>query len=188
MTDPFPKIPMGNTPDGTETVVVRQGGVLRRFAFSALLPFFKGSKGDKGDPGPQGPQGLQGPKGDTGPQGAKGDQGPAGAAGATGAKGDTGATGPQGPNPWADIGIVTVTERMTLTIAAGARSVIVQNVAGLKKGDRVVLMPTAALPTGYLLGAAAATADGTLSVQVFCPALSIGASYSFDARVLVARP
>lgn len=161
----YPQKPMGDPPDGTETIVARQGGVLKRFTLSMLTPLFRGAKGDPGA------------KGDTGIQGS------------TGVKGDQGATGPQGPSPWVDLGTITVGEKMTLALGASAHVVTVKNVVGLKAGDKVSVHPLAPFPTGgYLLGAAVATADATLDIQMFCPALIIGAAYSFNARVLVARP
>jgi hypothetical protein len=174
MADPYPKIPVGSTPDGTETVVARQGGVLRRFAFSSLQTFFKGAQGDKGDPGPQGATGAAGAQG---PQGVKGDTG------ATGAKGDT---GPVGPNPWIDLGVFAVKENILLAVGASVRSVPI-SVVGVKKGAPVTVVPAAALTAGFGFAGAVCTADDTVNVLVSCPALAIGASYNLSARVLVAR-
>lgn len=186
MADPFPKIPMGDAPSGTETIVARQSGVPRRFTLTMLLPFFKGAKGDKGDTGLTGAQGVAGAKGDQGlqgPQGTAGAKGDTGTAGAQGAKGDI---GPIGPNPWIDLGTVTVKETVALAVGAAVRTVRVA-VPGAKKGVPVTVFPASALQAGYGLSGAVSTLDDTVDVSVTCPALGIGASYNLSVRVLAAR-
>jgi hypothetical protein len=180
MAEPFPKMPLGSPPDGTGMVVARQGGVLRRFALSALLPYFKGAKGDKGDTGAQGPQGL---KGDLG---AKGDQGAPGVQGIQGVQGLKGDTGPQGPNPWIDLGVVAVKETLLLAVGASVRTVRVA-VPGAKKGVPVTVFPAATLTTGFGLSGAISAVDDTIDIQVSCPPLALGQTYNLSVRVLVAR-
>jgi hypothetical protein len=177
MADPFPKLPLGTSVDGTETVVARQGGVLRRFTLSMLQPFFKGAKGDTGAVGPVGSTGLQG---DRGPQGL------VGPVGATGPIGMTGATGPQGPSPWIDMGTVTISETMALAVGASVRKVPV-SCKGLVAGAPVTVFLAASMPTGFGISGAVCVANDTVEVSVTCPALALGAKYNVSARVLVAR-
>jgi hypothetical protein len=73
--------------DASNSVVVRNGDLVR------------GLTGPQGPPGPQGPIGPSGPmglQGATGPQGPAGPQGPTGMQGPTGSKGDQGDVGPIG--------------------------------------------------------------------------------------------
>jgi hypothetical protein len=81
---------------------------------------------------------------------------------------------------------VAIGQNATLAIAAGVRLVTV-TVQGLVKGERVDVIPLPPFPAGYGVFAPIARDTNTLDVLVFAPALVIGASYSFNVRVLVFR-
>ncbi|MFC3579136.1 hypothetical protein [Sphingomonas hylomeconis] len=112
-----------------------------------------------------------------GPPGAKGDTGAKGAAGDVGAAGAPGAT---------MLGTVTVTQTAAVALSAGIRSVtlMVPTGLGVKAGDNILLFPTGALPAGYALHNAIATAANTLVVYFTAPLLAIGASFSIPCRVM----
>ena len=92
----------------------------------------------------------------------------------------------KGPGSLVVLGTVAIGQTATLALGAGIRTISV-NVAGLIAGENVILQPTTALPSGYLLGLPVARA-GILDVPVFAPAMIINASYSIPARVMAVRP
>lgn len=156
----------------------------------------RGEQGAQGIPGPAGaagaagPQGVQGNTGEAGPQGPMGPKGEQGTIGLTGLKGDTGSqgpAGPTGPSALVKLGSITINETATIAITAGIRTLTRTGITGLLAGDNVLLVPTAALPAGYAIHNAVATANGTLQITLNAPLLAIGASYSIVCRVEVLR-
>jgi hypothetical protein len=92
----------------------------------------------------------------------------------------------KGPGALVVLGTIAISQTAQLALAAGIRTIPV-NVTGLAAGENVILQPTSALPSGYLLGLPVARA-GVLDVPVFAPAMIINQSYSIPARVLAVRP
>lgn len=179
-----PVIPTTDKLDGTETMLVRQGGLLRRITLALLQGLMRGPQGLPGVQGDPGPRGIQGIQGIQGAQGVPGAQGIKGDTGAQGAKGDT---GPQGPNPWVDLGAVVIKETMATSILSPSVRTVRLTGLTVKAGTPLVVAPTGAFPQGFGLAGAVSVVDNTVDVQVVCPALSLGASYTINARVLVAR-
>lgn len=132
----------------------------------------------QGNIGETGTQGVPGPKGDTGATGSTGATGPAGA---------TGGVGPTGPSALVKLGNITLSENAVIAINAGIRTITRTGITGLLKDDNVILVPTAALPAGYAIHNAVATANGTLQITLNAPLLAVGASYSITCRVEVLR-
>lgn len=147
----------------------------------------KGDKGDTGNVGPQGPIGNQGPTGAQGPIGLTGAQGPAGATGPQGAQGIQGVQGPAGTNNVIlNLPNVTISQTAGVQLNAGIRQLTVA-CSGLQVGDRILLTPTAAVPTGYMLGDVVCTTAGQLTVTFTAPLLVIGGSFSITCKVTVFR-
>lgn len=80
---------------------------------------------------------------------------------------------------------ITVGETAVIAINAGVRNVVV-TCAGIIAGERVLVTPTTA-PVGYMIGAAVATANNQITVQVSAPLLVIGAAYSISCTVTTFR-
>lgn len=144
----------------------------------------QGSQGFKGD---QGIQGIPGPKGDKGDTGSKGPIGLTGATGQNGATGSQGIQGVQGPagtaaaNPAQLIGTATLTENAAIVIAAGVRKANI-TVTGVTPGNNYLLFPTAATPSGFVLGDVVCTANNTLQVSFTGPLIAIGQNMSIAFR------
>lgn len=81
---------------------------------------------------------------------------------------------------------VTISETALVALSAGVRNVVVA-CSGVLAGDIVTITPLTA-PAGYMVGAAVATANNQLTVQLTAPLLAIGASYSIVCKVAVHRP
>lgn len=93
--------------------------------------------------------------------------------------------GDRGSSAATVLGTCVVAQNAAVAISAGVRTVTINNVSGVKKDDRIILFPLAALPTGYLLQpVAVASADGVLRVNLIAPLLSLGASYSITCQVV----
>ena len=109
-----------------------------------------GSQGIQGDTGPTGSQGIQGDTGPTGSQGIQGNIGPTGSQGIQGNIGYTGPTGSQGPglilgvitplnncvvsqysSVVEDSKTVTLSGRVTCSLAASGTSLIVLQISGV---------------------------------------------------------
>lgn len=88
------------------------------------------------------------------------------------------------PTPaFADLGTVTLTEKALVQISAGVRTVTL-SLAGVAKGDQLLLSPIDALPAGYMVQATAIGSDaGKIKATVIAPLLAIGAAYSIPCRV-----
>ncbi len=83
-----------------------------------------------------------------------------------------------------DLGTVTIAEKALVQIAAGPRTIALP-LAGVVKGDALLLFPTDPLPAGFMIQTAAvAPAAGTLRATLIAPLLAIGASYSITCRVI----
>lgn len=173
--------------------------------------------GPAGPTGPTGPTGATGAAGSAstvagpiGAQGATGPIGPQGAAGPAGAAatvtiGAVTALGAGNAPTVTNMGTssaavlafgipgdatflpsVTIAQTATVAIPLGPRTVTV-TLPSCQAGDRVLLTPTVALPAGYGVLDAECFAGGTLTVNVYGPALVIGGSYSIAAKVTVFR-
>lgn len=92
----------------------------------------------------------------------------------------------RGPGSIVDLGQVTISQTATAALISGVRTVVVA-LAGLKKNDVVVLTPVTVFPSGFLVGNPTVRVNDLIDVPVFAPALIVGASYSFKARVFVLR-
>lgn len=106
----------------------------------------RGPKGEKGDTGPQGPQGEKGEKGADGTmtfedlteeqkssmKGDKGDKGDTGPQGPKGDKGDKGDAGEAGVSPTVTIQYLSGCNKITITDAAGSKTI---DVFDGKNGD-----------------------------------------------------
>lgn len=97
------------------------------------------------------------------------------------------ARGLTGPSGKVALGTTTITQQAVVALSAGIRTVTLTGVAGVLKDDDILLFPTAALPAGYALHNAVATAAGTLVVTFTAPVLAIGASFSIGCRVVALR-
>lgn len=108
--------------------------------------------------------------------------------GATGATGDKGATGAADSSRryLQDI-LVSQSTTLAQIIPAGKRDVTITGVAGLLKGDRILLTPAGALTTGYTVTDAWCDVSGTMIVRVDGPALAVLSSYSLPYKVTVFR-
>lgn len=85
---------------------------------------------------------------------------------------------------------VVVAQGLLSVLAAGARTYTLNVAAGLgvKAGDPIFVSPKAAVPAGYIVGAASAPAANQLQVQILNPLLNIGASASILLSVYTLRP
>lgn len=85
---------------------------------------------------------------------------------------------------------VVVAQGLLSILAAGARTYTLNVAAGLgvKAGDPIFVSPKAAVPAGYIVGAASAPAANQLQVQILNPLLNIGASASILLSVYTLRP
>lgn len=81
---------------------------------------------------------------------------------------------------------IIITQNAVIAISAGVRAVQVA-CAGVLAGDFIELAPTAALPAGYALHGAVATAANVLVVTLTGPLLAIGASYAITCKALALR-
>lgn len=87
------------------------------------------------------------------------------------------------PPAFSDLGTVTLTEKALVQISAGVRTVTL-SLAGVAKGDQLLLSPIDALPAGYMVQATAIGSDaGKIKATVIAPLLAIGATYSIPCRV-----
>jgi trimeric autotransporter adhesin len=84
-------------PDASNSLVLRNGDLVRGLTGPQGPPGPAGPTGPPGPAGAAGPIGPQGPTGATGPQGIKGDTGEQGLQGPAGPAGPIGPTGPTGP-------------------------------------------------------------------------------------------
>lgn len=84
------------------------------------------------------------------------------------------------------VGEVTVTQRATVAIAAGVRSVML-DLAGVQAGDALVPLAMGALPAGYMIGGATAPQNGKVQITLQAPLLAIGATYSIPCRIIRLR-
>ena len=109
-----------------------------------------------------------------------------GTAGITGSTGPAGAVGAAGPSSMISLGTVTIAQTATVAIALGPRAVTVA-LAGCAAGERIVVTPTAAVPVGYGILDASCYVANSLTVNVYGPALALGASYSFGVKVAALR-
>ncbi len=84
------------------------------------------------------------------------------------------------------LGTVTVSQTAGIALSAGIRSLVlaVPTALGVKAGDNIQLFPTGALPAGYAIHNAVATAANQLTVYFTAPLLAIGASFSIPCRVM----
>lgn len=81
---------------------------------------------------------------------------------------------------------VVVAETALVSLSAGVRNVVV-TCTGVLAGDIVTITPLSA-PAGYMVGAAVATANNQLTVQLSAPLLAVGTNYSITCKVAVHRP
>lgn len=146
-------------------------------AYMAQHPSQKGETGAKGEQGSSGAAStVPGPVGPQGPQGIKGD---------TGSAGPQGAIGPQGPSGATMLNDVTLAQTAVIAIALGPRQLTVST--NCIAGDRLLMTPFTAVPTGYMLGDARCSVNGTMVASLYAPLLAIGASYSITVKVTAFR-
>ena len=69
-----------------------------------------------------------------------------------------------------------------LGLIAGNRPVDIA-VPGVKAGDVVTCRPTSAIAIGYDIGSAYCVNDGTVSVIVHYPALTLGQTFNLNVRI-----
>lgn len=85
-----------------------------------------------------------------------------------------------------EMGNIALTQTATVAISAGART-LTFTIPGIATYDKTLLFPLAAIPTGYIILGAIASAPNTLQVTLQAPLLAIGATYSITCRVVVIR-
>lgn len=85
---------------------------------------------------------------------------------------------------------VVIANGLTVALAAGNRTYTLSLAAslGIKAGDPIFVSPKAAVPAGYLVGAASAPANNQLQVQIGNPLIAIGGSMSIVLSVFTLRP
>lgn len=159
-----------------------------------------GSQGPKGDTGATGSQGIQGAKGDTGSTGSAG-------AAATIAAGTVTKNAP-GTSPTVtnsgtssaatfnfglpiglqgvQLGTITLAETAVVAITAGPR-IVTFTLAGVIAGEPLEIFAISAMPAGYGIFGAVATAANTIQVTLMVPLLAIGASYSIPCKIIALR-
>lgn len=84
------------------------------------------------------------------------------------------------------VGTVTLAENAVVAISAGVRA-LTFTVTGVIAGEPLEIYPNAALPTGYGIFGAIATANNTVQVTLIAPLLAIGASYSIPCKIIAFR-
>jgi hypothetical protein len=95
--------------------------------------------------------------------------------------------GDPGAGTLVSLGEIKLEQTAVLALGPGIRTITLTGIAGLRKGEVVLAVPTAGLPVGYAIHSAYATADGTLQVQLTSPALALGANYSITAKLVAFR-
>lgn len=172
-----------------------------------------GPRGIQGERGVAGPQGDMGPIGRTGDTGERGPEGMRGATGNTGTieigtvtSGAPGTSvtvtnrgtpqaaildiqiprGMPGPSSKVSLGTITLAQNALVAITAGVRTLTLP-LTGVLAGDDLTIHPVGALPVGYGILGATATAANTVQVTLTAPLLAIGASYSIPCRVNALR-
>lgn len=84
------------------------------------------------------------------------------------------------------VGTVTLSESALVVISAGIR-ILTFTISGVVAGEPLLASPNIAMPAGYAVHTAIATAANTVQVTLSIPALAIGASYSIPCKIIALR-
>lgn len=85
------------------------------------------------------------------------------------------------------LGMVDFTFAGGLSVALGARSPIVKDVPGALVGEPFLVVPTAALPDGWIVAQATCTIAGKIDFRFYSPAIALGSSVAFTCKVIALR-
>ena len=85
-----------------------------------------------------------------------------------------------------NLGTVTLAESAVVAISAGVRA-LTYTLTGVIAGEPLIIEPNAALPAGYGIFGAIATANNQVQVTLIAPLLAIGASYSIPCKIIAFR-
>lgn len=82
---------------------------------------------------------------------------------------------------------VVFTETAVLALGVGTRRITFTGQTGILTTDRVVISAATLPPTGYVLGDAVCTVNGTVVLSFYGPLLALGGTNTFPCRVTVYR-
>lgn len=87
--------------------------------------------------------------------------------------------------PWL-VAAVSLTKTFSGILSLGATEAEF-SVPGVLAGDMILIVPTAAMPDGWMIGAAYSVEEGKVRVPFYGPLLSLGQSASFSFKVVATR-